>query len=402
MAEPEADNLRIQHTNPQDVDLSDETQDFRFLNLFKKADPASLPRRGEKDFEPDGTTLQDTILHESRLAMHEALLGERKHSTKAHVEATWRPAKSLAQVKVARGPHFKTVGRADKHGVLWLLPEETIYLVERGNLECWWEEGIPMSLQGAYASCLDGCGGLERYQVYAYLKRAGYIVQRAATFDEEPEESASAAVVAVQTVQPRKGTSGGVGLTSIVSLAKTFFSPALPAHGPIIGPGTYRSYDAIYTRLSLIPSHHPPRRPTHPVSAAAGRAPFRVAYNVWKPRPSFKKSDPPAPDFRVAVVSARETSLPTLRELAALFDSVPVDAETAAKAQFSRLKDGWRNVVLAVVDSGVTSYLKIGDVGFAGEEMWKWKPGAGRGGKRGGRGGRGGARGGAPGRGRGR
>lgn len=36
MAEPEADNLRIQHTNPQDVDLSDETQDFRFLNLFKK------------------------------------------------------------------------------------------------------------------------------------------------------------------------------------------------------------------------------------------------------------------------------------------------------------------------------------------------------------------------------
>ncbi|RPB07682.1 hypothetical protein P167DRAFT_560855 [Morchella conica CCBAS932] len=347
MAEPEADNLRIQHTNPQDVDLSDETQDFRFLNLFKKADPASLPRRGEKDFEPDGTTLQDTILHESRLAMHEALLGERKHSTKAHVEATWRPAQSLAQVKVARGPHFKTVGRADKHGVLWLLPEETIYLVERGNLECWWEEGIPMSLQGAYASCLDGCGGLERYQVYAYLKRAGYIVQRAATFDEEPEESASAAVVAVQTVQPRKGTSGGVGLTSIVSLAKTFFSPALPAHGPIIGPGTYRSYDAIYTRLSLIPSHHPPRTPTHPVSAAAGRAPFRVAYNVWKPRPSFKKSDPPAPDFRVAVVSARETSLPTLRELAALFDSVPVDAETAAKAQFSRLKDGWRNVVLA-------------------------------------------------------
>lgn len=36
MAEPEADNLRIMQSNPQDADLSDETQDFRFLNMFKK------------------------------------------------------------------------------------------------------------------------------------------------------------------------------------------------------------------------------------------------------------------------------------------------------------------------------------------------------------------------------
>jgi hypothetical protein len=35
MAEPEADNLRLAQ-NAQDVDISDETQDFRFLNLFGK------------------------------------------------------------------------------------------------------------------------------------------------------------------------------------------------------------------------------------------------------------------------------------------------------------------------------------------------------------------------------
>lgn len=32
MAEPDADNLRL----AQDIDISDETQDFRFLNVFSK------------------------------------------------------------------------------------------------------------------------------------------------------------------------------------------------------------------------------------------------------------------------------------------------------------------------------------------------------------------------------
>lgn len=35
MAEPEADNLRLAQ-NAQDIDISDETQDFRFLNIFGK------------------------------------------------------------------------------------------------------------------------------------------------------------------------------------------------------------------------------------------------------------------------------------------------------------------------------------------------------------------------------
>lgn len=117
--------------------------------------------------------------------MHDALCGERKHSSKSHVEGIWRPEKQLCEVGVHKGPHFKTVGKADSGGKMWLLPEETIYMVERGNLECWWEEGVPMSLQAAYASCLEACGGLERYQVYAYLKRAGYILQRADTFSDD-------------------------------------------------------------------------------------------------------------------------------------------------------------------------------------------------------------------------
>jgi len=167
-----------------------------------------------------------------------------------------------------------------------------------------------------------------------------------------------------------------------------------PPTEPLIEPRTYYSYDSIYERLALIPSHHPPHEPTTLTSVNA-RAPFRVAYHVWKPRPSFKKSDPPPPDFRIAVVSARDTSVPTLTELSALFESVPLDEKASEKNQFQVLKDGYRNVILAVVDSGITSFLKFGDIGFGDELMYKWKPGAGRGGKSGGRGrGRGRGRGG--------
>lgn len=259
-----------------------------------------------------------------------------------------------------------------------------------------------MSLQGVYASCLEGCGGLERYQVYAYLKRAGYIIQRA---PEGPEVAEALAVTVLPPVAP-----AGVGIfTTLAARLGKLLTPAPPAAGPLIAPGAYRSYPEIYQRLALIPSHHPPRSSAHAPSTASATAPFRIAYHIWKPRPNFKKSDPPPPDFRVAVVSARETSMPTLQELAGLFEGVPVDESVKEKSQFARLKEGWRNVVIAVVDSGVTSYIKVADVGFAGEEMWKVKPGGGRGGKGGGRGrgGRGGGRGGgergsAVGRGRGR
>ena len=68
---------------------------------------------------------------------------------------------------MAKGMHFKSMGQADKAGVVWLEREEVVYLVERGGVECWWEEGIPMSLQGCYAECLGtvGDGAVERYQV---------------------------------------------------------------------------------------------------------------------------------------------------------------------------------------------------------------------------------------------
>ncbi|KAJ8131205.1 hypothetical protein O1611_g2420 [Lasiodiplodia mahajangana] len=97
----------------------------------------------------------------------------------------------------------------------WLLPEEALFLIERETVDLWWpargieevfpedkeedpatpqskaekledyELGVPLSLQAAYALFIgkDGERGkisLEKYQVYANLRRTGYKVLRAA------------------------------------------------------------------------------------------------------------------------------------------------------------------------------------------------------------------------------
>lgn len=227
--------------------------------------------------------------------MHDALNGERKHTNKVHVQATWRTEKELAEVSIARGSHFKSVGKADSSGTVWLLPEETIYMVERGGLECWWEEGVPMTLQGVYASCLEACGGLERYQVYAYLRRAGYILLRAPTWGSDvPQQS-------FYDPHPSTYATNGPSVGLFKSLFRAVFASRPPPNGPLVPDAAYTSYSDIYAKLAIIPSHHPAKGVAEPTSAAT-EYPFRVAYNVWKPQPHFKKSDPGEPDFRLAVV----------------------------------------------------------------------------------------------------
>lgn len=125
---------------------------------------------------------------------------------------------------------------------------------------------------------------------------------------------------------------------------------------------------------------------------------FRITYHLWKPgSTTYKKSDPGLPDFRIAVVNARETSMPTLAQLSALMDTTPYRPPPENSQMYAKFRNGHKNVILAVVDQGVTSYLRIADAGFGREKLYERKgagPNQKRGGGGGGRGGRGGHRGG--------
>jgi len=151
----------------------------------------------------------------------------------------------------------------------------------------------------------------------------------------------------------------------------------------------------VYRRLALVPGYDPSvrdenaPRPTDPS--------FRITYHLWKPgSTTYKKSDPGPPDFRIAVVDARETSMPTLAQLSGLLDTTPYRPPQESGQMYAKFRNGHKNVILAIVDQGVTSYLRFADAGFGREKLYERKgpgPNQKRGGGRGGRGGHRGGRG---------
>ncbi|KAI9744904.1 MAG: tRNA-splicing endonuclease subunit sen54 [Claussenomyces sp. TS43310] len=440
-----------------DQDPSDETQDFRFLSALTAGGAgAKIPKRGEKDFEPHGTRHQDEVLEASRQAMHAALSHARVHAPKSdHVRAWFlgdgvfeeegeddddgMGERALAMseesrgrglsrdhvvmVETVKGVAYRTVGKTSLGTVdpkLWLLPEEALYLVERGGMDLWWprrpnaamkghvqpahtteedledDDGLPLSLQAAYALLVGEVGqpgrvSLDVFTVYANLRRSGYAVLRAPD-DETTLDSSSQ-----RGVSNRATTASSKNLFS--RLFAHYFTASSVEHapsGPLVRPGLYRSYNTVYQQVSLIPRHQPSAHPAA-AAAAAPNDPFKVVFHVWKPTriPTFAKSNPGDADYRVAVVSARSDAVPSLAQLTALLESTPWDPPrpewAGPEKSYQRLKHGWRNVVVAVVDQGIISYLRVAEGAFGEERLHERfdRNGVGRGGKRGGGGGRG-------------
>lgn len=411
MADLDEESPSLPHPDPDSTDLTDEPQDFRFLTTLSRSSPTTttspthptLPRRGEKDFEPHGTSAQTSTLSASQNAMHAALSVLRTHNPKTQQTGYYYPDSGTTILDHPKGPNFRTIGKADASGRLSLLPEEALYLLERGSLDLRWGEGevrgVPISLQAAYAYMIGEEGlSLERWSVYAGLKRSGYVVQRAREWDPEDYDKG---FVAARQVERDKSL--GVWGQLYKSLFETKV-PETPPQGPLVAPGLYRSYASIYRLLTIIPAHDPslptdreslrssasmghPTSPTHPR--------IRCSFYVWKPTTAYRKAAPPAPDFRIAVINAREESFPVLEQLDDLLQSVPYHPPppNSEGQVYKRLKHGWRNVLLAVVDQGVISYIRVADAGFCKEKIYE-RSGRGGRGKRGGmRGGRGRGRG---------
>ena len=190
------------------------------------AEVPMIPRRGEKDFSPlpatnilnsteEARTLsayQLATLANSRAALFSALSsGTRSHSSKSHNSFTWRPELSRATLDNAAtyGIHFSNVGMYNSERKrVELFPEEALYLCERGIIELHSEtvdEGVtnrvPMSVQQAWGAIIGHDDlTLERFQVslpfsfqhrsrtltvahqvYAFLKRLGYVPIRSRT-----------------------------------------------------------------------------------------------------------------------------------------------------------------------------------------------------------------------------
>lgn len=301
---------------------------------------------------------------------------------------------------------------------LWLLPEEALYLLERGTLDIRWpatdeetaagEMGLPMSLQGGHAVFIgdeashSGALTYERYSVFSALKRQGYTVLRAPSYN-------GPGLPLTEKHYPSR--TSDVGFLHPGRLWRAMFSTSIEAgvtsdEDSLVSPGLYRNYNDIYRRLAIIDFHDSSaaRQPPSPETPETDPA-FRITYHVYKPgSTTYKKSDPGDPDFRIAVVNGRENPVPTLEQLSSLLETTPYDPPLENVQLYGKLRWGYKNVILAIVDQGVTSYLRVADTVFGKERIYERAskgPGAKRGGRGGGRGGRGG-RGGGAGRGRGK
>lgn len=520
------------------ADTDNAAPDYRFLTGTSSGssakDKQKLPARGTKDFEPNPTMRQASTLDISRQAMADALGFVRSHSAKSSIvgvyfphEADWdgkswdviedeetqvasaskeqkyrksggvRPGEGrCVVVEKFTSSHLKTIGQSDRRNWVWLLPEEALYLLERGSLDIRWaseeEDGeeetsnvqeaeqdashlaegasepdssarsvlvssekaaaearsaqlkigtIPMSLQGAYASLIGKSGlTLDRYTVYANMKRAGYIVQRAPTWYGPVEEASPSPETQLLKTSTSNHVSPQATNTIFSFLRQLFswlFSPTLSsksistpcfnsAIGPLISPGLFHSYGDIYRQLFLIPYYKHQNNttttdrpttttpqsstaysPTNTNTYSTTTSPLLPTYHLYKPAllSIYRKTAPPPPSFHLVVIDSRSpgtSTIPTSQEIGVLLDRMPPNELSRDKRLETRIKHGTRNFLLAVVDSGLISYLRISGGGFKDGGIWeeneRKKKQTARGKKGGGFRGRGGGRG----RGRGR
>ncbi|ETN45203.1 uncharacterized protein HMPREF1541_10080 [Cyphellophora europaea CBS 101466] len=469
MADADEDALPSSSRGPQSAgegeEGDEEAQDFRYLASLtggsKQLQGATL-KRGVKDFEPNPTRSQADALGESRIAMYDALSVLRSQAAKNHNVGQFVDDRSCGRpwdlrlraslrgedwdsrcvvIYKFKSTFSRTIGRGDFRSWTWLLPEEALYLLERGSLDIRWPDvpspdeahtgepelasstanidsepeqaseaeplgELPMSLQGAYATFVGRSGlTMDRYLVYTGLRRLGYVVQRASSWFDfnqtQSNDDSSDKLPLPATLATRPFTSPSLLSRLISFIVNPRIGTSCPSHGPLLAPGLYRNYNDVFRSFSLIP-YGPPR--LHKDRTEPG-GPFSIAFHVWRPSSPYKKSAPPPVDFRICVLDARATNVPTMTDIGTLLDSMPSDELPTDKRAEAKIKHGKRSVILAVVDIGVVSYLRFNDASVGSYKIYEDKTaraqkGRARGGSAGG-GGRGGGRGRGRGRGKG-
>lgn len=295
-----------------------------------------LPKRSEKYFDHDGSETQSSDLNRARGQMYDALLCIRGHLVRQILVAVWIPQRKMALVPHAKGAFFKDMGtahvfkRKTKLLGMWLTPIETVYLTERGSLITYLSNDnfarfieddsltfdynslrqLPMSY--LYSLAFGGDPDLiDKYQVFALLKRLGYIVLEFQQYWPQLESW--------HDIHKEK--------TSLFSRAQSFFSllgfhmrNSLSSTSFYSKHTHYFNYTKIFESLRLIPTYTA-------FETLESRPPiadpkYTLHFNVWKPTPSFSKKHPPPPDFQIVIANVAKTPFPSLSAIRSLWNQL--------------------------------------------------------------------------------
>ena len=275
-------------------------------------------------------------------------LSDRVVNRKRLSQGIWQPQFGTVRMFEARGASLTTLGCSVRRPgftekKLELLPEEALYLVERGSLLCWEQTegqenqtkeqeerredlsdpiqiiGAPLSVQQSFAVMIGKADlTFERYQVYAYLRRFGYVVRRSDLPKSLPEWSV------YRHPLPRKAGilswlwSRWTRLLNVVAAWRMnwwkplCFGPLDRLWGRNLNPSmrcildyrfvvTHRNLGSAFDKLRVVPT----QKTLHAfrtVSASPLSSPYRVFYHAWKPSVPWTRQNTPPPDFEIVVI----------------------------------------------------------------------------------------------------
>ncbi|KAI9320931.1 hypothetical protein BX666DRAFT_1912717 [Dichotomocladium elegans] len=262
-------------------DTDEEPRDFSSL-LHKSRHVRS------KDNVPNESKDQIDALSASRDALF-MLIGEERHASAKNIcKGVLDQVTGLTHLTHARGTHLRVMGHSDR-GQIVLYPEEAAWLLNMRLLD------VSISDSGDRQADLsdyfdlmfcsvDGWISFEKYQVYAYLRRLGYIVQRA----KPPRIVETSSIL-------QKGR-------NIVHVLVNFLYSILYK---LFGTRHIGHWSSPTSVLQIIPSSPQYK----PFTSSCQKS--HIHWDVYKPNPQWKKRDPGIPDFRIVVSSAKDAA-PTL------------------------------------------------------------------------------------------
>lgn len=88
-----------------------------------------LPKTGKKHFEPNNCWLQNVQIEKGLKNRRDLLNIERVERISELASAEWIPSQKKALVTKRSGQEWNNFGQ-EKNGSLYLLPEETLFLIE--------------------------------------------------------------------------------------------------------------------------------------------------------------------------------------------------------------------------------------------------------------------------------
>ncbi|KAI9308960.1 hypothetical protein BJ944DRAFT_259314 [Cunninghamella echinulata] len=358
-----------------DDELEEEAVDFSIL-LNKKNKRDGL-KRGDKSFQPNNTSDQEVAIENSREALFELIseiktIGsnfsfgilndidiDNESNNNNNKNEKW-----LTTVEQKKGTHFQYMGHTVRGNMVlyleeaaWLLNRYALYVHRKSSTAAITATTATATVNTAkndntdspaatitdynktvtfedYCALMftskDNWITYEKYQVYAYLKRLGYIVQRSPSSSDYSSTLSSSPPLTTQLDQWRpKSKSGHVSwyykficpfanfCNSIKSVAYILLRSIglLSKIKPLVCHNQFSDYGTLYTKLQTIYSS-----PWYqPVLNNTTNYPYSISWDVYKPNPKWKKRDPGIPDFRV-VVGNMNDPLPSPDNLNYLFN----------------------------------------------------------------------------------